>query len=108
MTLDGVEFLRRFLLHVLPAGFVRIRYYGLLANRYRAQNLERCRALLGATTPIAAVPSGPEATEPRPRDANERGRCPVCGVGQLVVVSSLAPVAELDLAVRAPITRDTS
>lgn len=108
MTLDGLEFLRRFLLHVLPAGFVRIRYYGLLANRYRAQNLERCRALLGATTPIAAVPSGPEATEPRPRDANERGRCPVCGVGQLVVVSSLAPVAELDLAVRAPITRDTS
>ena len=48
MTLDGLEFLRRFLLHVLPTGFVRIRYYGLLANRHRAQNLERCRALLAA------------------------------------------------------------
>ena len=67
MTLDGVEFLRRFLLHVLPSGFVRIRYFGLLANRGRAKNLAQCRALLAGTpgesaaaTPIApSVPTQP-------------------------------------------------
>ncbi len=108
MTLDGVEFLRRFLLHVLPTGFVRIRYYGLLANRHRAQNLERCRALLGALEQAGATPSRSQATEPRPTDENGRGRCTVCGVGQLVVVSSLAPVANLDLAANSPTPRDTS
>ena len=47
MTLQAEEFIRRFLLHVLPEGFQRIRYYGFLANRYRAQRLARCRDLLG-------------------------------------------------------------
>jgi len=47
MSLEAVEFLRRFLMHVLPSGFHRIRYYGLFANRHRAANLERCRYLLG-------------------------------------------------------------
>ncbi|MDP3212970.1 MAG: IS91 family transposase [Deltaproteobacteria bacterium] len=108
MTLDGVEFLRRFLLHVLPTGFVRIRYYGLLANRYRAQNLERCRALLGAKAQVASAPARSEATAPGPTDANERGRCTVCGAGQLVVVGSVAPVAALNLATTAPTPRDTS
>jgi len=56
MTLDADEFLRRFLLHVLPAGFVRIRYFGLLANRQRAQLLNLCRSHLQCTaTPQAAV-----------------------------------------------------
>ena len=108
MTLDGVEFLRRFLLHVLPAGFVRIRYYGLLANRYRAQNLARCRALLGATAPGEAVPPAPRVTEPGPTDASERDRCTLCGVGRLRVVNALAAVAGQDLADRVPIRRDTS
>lgn len=108
MTLDGVEFLRRFLLHVLPAGFVRIRYYGLLANRYRAQNLARCRALLGAVAPGEVVPSAPQATESRPTDANERDRCTRCGVGRLRVVDALATDAGQDLTDKAPIRRDTS
>lgn len=108
MTLDGSEFLRRFLLHVLPTGFVRIRYYGLLANRHRAQNLSRCRALLEALGQAGSAPSTSEATEPRPTDAKERGRCTVCGVGQLVVVSSLAPVADPDLIAKVPVVRDTS
>ncbi|HZW34785.1 MAG TPA: transposase [Isosphaeraceae bacterium] len=43
LTLDAVEFVRRFLLHVLPAGFVRVRHYGLLANRHRKEKLARCR-----------------------------------------------------------------
>lgn len=108
MTLDGSEFLRRFLLHVLPTGFVRIRYYGLLANRHRAQNLKRCRTLLEALGQAGSEPSRSEAAEPRPTNANERGRCTACGVGQLVVVSSLAPVADPNLIAKVPVARDTS
>jgi len=51
MTLDAVEFIRRFLLHVLPDGFVKIRHYGLLSNRNRKVCLELCRALLGVKEP---------------------------------------------------------
>ncbi len=51
MQVHATELLRRFLLHVLPYRFVRIRYYGLLANRYRRQNIAQCRALLGAAAP---------------------------------------------------------
>jgi hypothetical protein len=55
MTLQAQEFIRRFLLHVLPAGFQRIRYYGFLANRYREQKLTRCRDLLGMAAPEPAT-----------------------------------------------------
>jgi hypothetical protein len=49
MTLDAVEFIRRFLLHVLPSGFVRIRQFGFLANRVRKPKLMQCRVLLAAS-----------------------------------------------------------
>ena len=59
MTLDGVEFIRRFLQHVMPSGFVRIRHFGLLANRHRDEKLSRCRTLLAecstASTPAASM-----------------------------------------------------
>jgi hypothetical protein len=51
MTLHADEFIRRFLLHVLPAGFMRIRHFGFLANRSRKQKLNRCRGLLDLTPP---------------------------------------------------------
>ena len=51
MTVEAEEFIRRFLLHVLPEGFQRIRYYGFLANRYREEKLARCRELLGMPAP---------------------------------------------------------
>ena len=54
MTLDADEFIRRFLLHVLPDGFQRIRYYGFLANRYRAEKLALCRQLMQMPPPAAA------------------------------------------------------
>jgi hypothetical protein len=54
MTLSGVEFLRRFCLHVLPPGLVRVRQYGLLCNRDRGERLARCRELLGMSQPPAA------------------------------------------------------
>ena len=47
MTLPAEEFIRRFLIHVLPNGFHRIRYYGFLSNCHRAQKLARCRELIG-------------------------------------------------------------
>ena len=68
MTVSADEFLRRFLLHVLPGGFVRIRYFGFLANRCRAASLEVCRNLLGEREPVreeSAVKSS--ATWPCPR-----------------------------------------
>src|ERR1700709_2411488 len=56
MTLDGGEFIRRVLIHVLPDGFHRIRYFGFLGNCHRARKLERCRELLGMTPPVLADP----------------------------------------------------
>jgi hypothetical protein len=80
MTLDTVEFIRRFLLHVLPAGFVKIRHFGLLANRNRRQALTLCRLHLSATTPdINAL-----LTEQQKFALNRS--CPQCKRGTLHVV----------------------
>jgi hypothetical protein len=78
MTLSGVEFLRRFLLHLLPSHFVRIRHYGFLANRHRSEKLARCRELLGVTAgePPEEVPV--EAPQ-EPKEGPDPQRCPVCG-----------------------------
>ena len=81
MTLDAVEFIRRFLLHILPAGFVRIRQFGFLANRARREKLERCRALLG--TPSAAPCSA--LAEVRDRKTDEK-LCPVCKTGHMILI----------------------
>ena len=67
MSLDAVEFIRRFMMHVLPPGFHRIRYYGLLANRHRATNLERCRYLLGVVT--ETEPDLPAAANDEPAES---------------------------------------
>lgn len=87
MTLPAVEFLRRFLLHILPSGFVRIRQYGLLANCHRAAKLARCRELLApAATP--AEPAVVEEAGEEPEEATGEDpwealfRCPACG-GQM-------------------------
>jgi hypothetical protein len=78
MALPGVEFLRRFLLHVLPRGFPRIRHYGLLGNRTRAVKLATCRLLLGAPMPA------PTTTACLAPVAAAADRCPACKVGRLV------------------------
>ena len=86
MALSADEFLRRFLLHVVPHGFVRIRYFGLLANAQRRSHLDQCRALLEApalqTVPSIGPGEGPEVT-PRP----DAPRCPVCRVGAMHVTA---------------------
>ena len=77
MTVSADEFLRRFLLHVLPKGLVRIRHFGYFANRNRNAALQRCRQLLGAT-----------AIADRPEVANQL-RCPAC-TGTMLVVERLS------------------
>jgi hypothetical protein len=94
MTLPALEFIRRFLLHVLPSGFVRIRHYGFLANRLCQDQLARCRTLLGAeaSTPEGAPPRN--ALEPG-AGAGEPTRvtvCPVCGEGHMVIIEEFAPI----------------
>ena len=77
MALDAVEFIRRFLLHVLPAGFVKIRHFGLLANRNRRRDLDLCRIHLHATPPnISALLNEPQTS------ALNRS-CPQCKRGTL-------------------------
>ena len=89
MKLRGVEFLRRFLLHVLPKGFVRIRHFGLLANRVRDANLARCRSLLGASTATQLDFKSPTAT----RDEEPALLCPTCRTGRLRRIATLCPGA---------------
>ena len=81
MTLEADEFVRRFLLHVLPDGFQRIRHYGLLSNRFRAEKLVLCRALLVGARPDLL----PEKKQLRVIDViiGTAARCPVCGVGTM-------------------------
>ena len=97
MTLGVDEFLRRFLLHVLPRGFVRIRHFGLLANRQRRTAITRARQLLGAPTPAATWDTAPTADL-------DPTLCHVCRQGHWHVVEILRPLAPS----LAPLTADTS
>ncbi len=90
MTLALDEFLRRFLLHLLPKGFVRIRHFGFLANRRRATLLPLCFQLLGAVPQPQAEQQASAAKEPR-----SLWRCPKCG-GPMVVIERLT-AAQLQL-----------
>jgi Putative transposase/Transposase zinc-binding domain len=93
MTLKATEFIRRFLLHVLPAGFVRIRHYGFLANRVCRKKLALCRALLGVEEAPGLVASEP-TTEPKATVEGEPAAsvCPACGKGRMVIVASLGAI----------------
>jgi hypothetical protein len=84
MTLDAVEFIRRFLLHVLPSGMVRIRQFGFLANRVRKDKLALCRTLLAVRQPRISTDSG----SPDP-DLPDAPVCPVCKTGRLIVIELL-------------------
>jgi Putative transposase len=91
MSLPAAEFIRRFLIHVLPDGFHRIRYFGFLSNCHRKQKLARCRELLGM------APAGSEADPPADyRDRFEAltglslRECPHCHTGIMVVIDCLA------------------
>jgi Zn finger protein HypA/HybF involved in hydrogenase expression len=81
MTLVADEFIRRFLLHVLPDHFLRIRHFGLFANRHRQRNLEACRRLIAASlpAPLVALDSGSDAPRETPQPEEKRKQCPHCG-----------------------------
>ncbi len=83
LTLAATEFIRRFLMHVLPGGFVRIRQFGFLANRGRARKLALCRILLCVRTPAGT-------TVIQPPDVK---LCPVCKVGRMVLIGFGNPLA---------------
>jgi putative transposase/transposase-like zinc-binding protein len=93
MALDAVEFIRRFLQHVVPSGFVRIRHYGLLGNRVRAENLTRCRILLGMGQAAAAAGAEPTQAPQEGAVSGTATRCPVCGQGRMVRVGKVEPEA---------------
>ena len=90
MNLDAEEFIRRFLLHVLPEGFQHIRSYGFLANRYRETKLTLCRELLGTPAPACDEPR--EKLDYRDRYESLTGvslrDCPVCRRGHMVCIES--------------------
>ena len=90
MTLDACEFIRRFLLHVLPRGFTRLRHYGLLANRGRARKLALCRTLLAQPDPEPREPESTEAMMLR-LTGIDITVCRECGQGTLRRILILAP-----------------
>lgn len=94
MTLSADEFLRRFLLHTLPAGFVRVRHYGLLANRDRHAKLARCRALLEQPQPQPQQAESLESMMLRLTGLDIH-QCPYCRQGRLRVIMILAPGSSL-------------
>jgi hypothetical protein len=94
MTLDGKEFLRRFLMHAVPRGFMRLRHFGLLANRVRAKNLMTCRRLLTHAATVIALRTLITAGE------TERSGCPLCGRGRLKAGPHLSPQQISRLAIR--------
>ena len=95
MCLEAEEFIRRFLLHVLPSGFQRIRHYGFLANRYRAAKLARCRQVLGEPAPNVKDSDAP--LDYRDRYQLLTGKslrdCPICGRGHMVCIETFLPGA---------------
>jgi hypothetical protein len=97
MTLAAGEFIRRFLLHVLPSGLKRIRYYGFLGNRHRQEKLARCRQLLKMPPPVPAPPEASVSRDYRDRLETLTGlslhRCPRCQHGRMRIVEALAPAA---------------
>ena len=89
MTIAPFEFIRRFLIHILPDRFHRIRHYGLFANGQRAANLHRIRALLNAAPP--SQPDKPVQDHDDPRIL--RFPCPACG-GRMIIIDSFEPGTE--------------
>jgi len=94
MTLEAEEFIRRFLLHVLPSGFMRIRYFGFLSNRHRTKKFERCREIFHDHQIKEKVPS--QSLDWKSRYEFLTGKpvdlCPFCNKGLLITIRKLLPL----------------
>ena len=88
MTLHVDEFIRRFLIHVLPDGFHRIRHYGLFANAKRARNIALARQLLGVPDPAPSSDKGDDAKDGLEHE--DWSACPCCG-GRMIIIETFAP-----------------
>jgi hypothetical protein len=96
MTLTATEFLRRFLMHVLPQGFVRIRHYGFLSNRHRQEKLALCRKLLGCNESSGSTTAASSPQEARQQTEIEQylpvpacAICPACKLGHMKIIAEL-------------------
>ena len=104
MTLAAAEFIRRFLMHVLPSGFHRIRHYGLFASAVRACNIERIRALLAvAETSPQQQPEADGGADP----VDGAHKCPCCG-GRMIIIETFEGVRPARPASPCRIRIDTS
>jgi hypothetical protein len=93
MTLDAEEFIRRFLVHVLPEGFQKIRYFGLMANRGRAANLTLCRTLIPDAALTVPVPQAKDWKDRyRELTGEDLSLCPSCKQGRLMAVQVFKPL----------------
>jgi len=109
MTLDAVEFIRRFLLHVLPNGFMRIRYYGFLANRKRREKIALCRRLLGlGDKPSISPPQPVQEGLDAPSQLDDFTLCPVCKKGHMINVETIQPQPSWVLQLACSLVHDTS
>ena len=103
MTLPASEFIRRFLLHLLPPGFHRIRHFGFLANCHRRRKLVLCRRLLSMPEPQPEPqPPGDYRDRCEALTGESLRRCPACGRGEMVAVEPIPPGGE------PPVPEDTS
>ena len=97
MALQATEFIRRFLLHVLPSGFMHIRHYGFLANRFRKDKSALCRELLGVSTSQEVdidmddnLHDGQPERESVRLECDRGPRCPKCNTGRMKIVQAIA------------------
>ena len=110
MALDGVEFIRRFLLHVLPSGFMRIRHFGFLAHTHRTEKLELCRRLLKVEPASDMESADQPAIDPSTTEAAlPLDLCPACKEGRMLMIEKLERQrTKIPAAERSPLTTDTS
>ena len=96
MTLDAQEFIRRFMLHVLPQGFMRIRHFGFLANRAKKHALPQCRKLLGLNPALPQLPNKSAQDLLLDLTGADLSRCPCCTQGTMVIVAELPKLRPWD------------
>jgi hypothetical protein len=106
MTLNVEEFIRRFLLHVLPRGFVKVRHFGFLANRGRRENVVLCRKLLAASS-TAPPDLAPPPCHSDEAETDTADRCPRCKVGSMRMLEILPPQVDV-MAASGAVQPDTS